>query len=80
MSSRFGLFSISPSGTFHSTFAKDTSLNNALGYTKESDHENIFIGGDGVATASNGSIFVDTNTGNAFTSVSAILEISPSVE
>jgi hypothetical protein len=38
--------------------------------------ENTFIGGDGVAVAPNGAIYVDTNAGNAFTSVTAILEFT----
>jgi hypothetical protein len=38
---------------------------------------NTFIGGDGVAVALDGTIYVDTNTGNSFTSVSAIIAITP---
>ncbi|MGO9962957.1 MAG: hypothetical protein ACLPUG_05935 [Acidimicrobiales bacterium] len=37
----------------------------------------IFIGGTGLAVAENGDIYVDTNPGNTFTSVSAILELRP---
>jgi hypothetical protein len=47
-------------------------LNAALG------KRNIFIGGGGVVVGPNGDIYVDTNTGNAFTSVSAILDLRPS--
>jgi exosome complex RNA-binding protein Rrp4 len=41
------------------------------------DHPNAFIGGDGIAVGQNGVIYVDTNTGNTFTTVSAILSVSP---
>ena len=37
---------------------------------------NMFIGGDGLAVGSDGSIYVDTNAGNAFTTVSAIVSVS----
>jgi hypothetical protein len=76
MTSRFGLFWISPSGKFQPANVSAGALNNALGHAKGQDHENIFIGGDGIAASSNGTIYVDTNTGNSFTSVSAILKIS----
>ena len=78
MASRFGLFSISPLGKLRPTNVSADSLNNALGHTKGVDHENVFIGGDGIAVTNTGSIYVDTNAGNDFTSVSAILEVSPS--
>ncbi len=35
----------------------------------------MFIGGDGIAVGSNGEIYVDTNTGNTFTMVSALIEV-----
>jgi hypothetical protein len=38
---------------------------------------NIFIGGTGVAVSKDGVIYVDTNPGNTFTSVSAILDLRP---
>jgi hypothetical protein len=38
---------------------------------------NVFIAGDGVAVAPNGGIYLDTNTGNTFTAVSALVEVSP---
>ena len=47
-------------------------LDSALG------KENVFIGGDGVAVGPNGVIYADTNTGNAFTRVGALLEVTPS--
>jgi hypothetical protein len=78
MASRFGIVWISPSGKLLSANVSVNALNNALGRTKRQDHENIFIGGDGIAASSNGTIYVDTNTGNTFTSVSAILAITPS--
>jgi hypothetical protein len=78
MASRFGLFSISPTGKLRPTNVSADSLNNALGHTKGVDHENVFIGGDGIAVTDTGSIYVDTNAGNTFTSVSAILEVSTS--
>ncbi len=39
--------------------------------------QNLIIGGDGIAVAPNGTIYVDTNTGNTFTSVTAILAVTP---
>ena len=41
-------------------------------------HQNAFIGGDGIAVAPSGAVYVDTNTGNTFTSVSAILTVNMS--
>jgi len=38
---------------------------------------NIFIAGDGVAVGPNGAVYADTNTGNTFTSVSALVEVEP---
>jgi hypothetical protein len=38
---------------------------------------NTFVGGDGLTVAAQGDIFVDTNRGNGWTSVSAILELRP---
>jgi hypothetical protein len=40
--------------------------------------QNTFIGGDGVAVAPDRAIYVDTNTGNTFTSVSALIEVGGS--
>jgi sugar lactone lactonase YvrE len=77
MSSRFGLFWIGPSGALLPTSTSSVSLNRALGHARIRPHRNIFIGGDGLAISSGGTIYVDTNTGNTFTSVSAILMISP---
>jgi hypothetical protein len=78
MASRFGIFWISPSGKLLSANASADALNNALGRTRGQNRENVFIGGDGIAASSNGTIYVDTNTGNTFTSVSAILAVAPS--
>jgi hypothetical protein len=38
---------------------------------------NKFIGGDGVAAAPGGTIYIDTDAGNAFTTVSAIIAVAP---
>jgi hypothetical protein len=37
---------------------------------------NIFIAGDGVAVGPDGAVYADTNTGNTFTSVSALVEVT----
>jgi len=72
---RNGIFQFSPSGTVKpvllSSFTEASLLNTALG------PRNIFIGGNGVAASKSGDIYVDTNPGNTFTSVSAILELRP---
>lgn len=52
-----------------------TSLAGVLG-TQAHVHANVFIGGDGLAVGPDGSIYVDTNTGNTFTSVSALVQVS----
>jgi hypothetical protein len=76
MSYRDGMFRFSPSGMIRpirpSATTDASPLNAALG------KRNIFIGGGGVAVGHNGDIYVDTNTGNTFTSVSAILDLRPS--
>jgi hypothetical protein len=69
-----GLARFAPSGTIRSIPAQ--SLNAALGANRTKDR-NLFIGGDGVAVAPDGMIYVDTNTGNTLTSVTAILTVSP---
>jgi hypothetical protein len=38
---------------------------------------NIFVPGDGGAVGPNGAIYLDTNTGNTFTAVSALVEVEP---
>jgi DNA-binding beta-propeller fold protein YncE len=38
---------------------------------------NVFIAGDGVAVGPGGAVYADTNTGNTFTSVSALVEVKP---
>jgi len=43
-----------------------------LGRTKGGSQEYIFIGADGIAAGGNGDVYVDTNTGTAWTSVTAI--------
>ena len=52
-----------------------SKLDAALGGSAK--QRNIFIAGDGVAVAPDGDIYVDTNAGNAFTDVSALVQISP---
>jgi hypothetical protein len=74
LASRFGLFRFGPSTGITSLSGNGTSLNNVLGRMKGQSRENIFIGGDGVAVAPNGTIFIDTNAGNTFTSVTAVLK------
>jgi hypothetical protein len=76
LASRFGLFRFSPSSRITSISGDGKSLNDALGRMNIGSLENTFIGGDGVAVAPNGAIYVDTNAGNAFTSVTAILEFT----
>jgi len=68
-----GLSVIHPSGAL--TDVPVVGLSEALGMGV--DHPNAFIGGDGIAVGQNGVIYVDTNTGNTFTTVSAILSVSP---
>jgi hypothetical protein len=52
-------------------------LDRALGRNKLLGGYNAFIAGDGVAVAPNGAVYADTNTGNTFTSVSALVEVKP---
>jgi serine/threonine-protein kinase len=77
LSCRFGLFWISAAGVVKPTGVSGESLNRALGHPGDSSQFNTFIGGDGLALSGDGTIYVDTNTGNTLTSVSAILMISP---
>jgi hypothetical protein len=74
LASRSGLARFEASGTIASI--PHQSLSAALD-SDRAKSSNLFIGGDGVAVAPNGTIDVDTNTGNAFTSVTAILAVSP---
>jgi sugar lactone lactonase YvrE len=53
-------------------------LDRALGRSRRLGRGNVFIGGDGVAVGPNGVIYADTNVGNTFTSVSALVEVAPS--
>jgi len=70
-----GIFRILPSGAWEPIdpppMAGFSRLDAALG------KGNIFIGGTGLVVAENGDIYVDTNPGNTFTRVSAILELHP---
>jgi sugar lactone lactonase YvrE len=60
--------------TAHGTTTPITTLDGVLG--TGGGHENMFIGGDGLTVGSDGSIYVDTDTGNTFTTVSAIVRVS----
>jgi hypothetical protein len=71
-----GIFRVSPSGTRKlispsAGVGLKSPLSAALG------KRNGFVGGDGVAAGRNGNIYVDTNVGNGWTGVSAILELRP---
>ena len=66
--SRDGLIRLAPNGQ---TSAIAGNLNGALG------GRNVFIAGDGIAVGRNGDIYLDANTGNTFTTVSALVEVSP---
>ncbi len=80
-----GIFRISPSGRItpiaspivSEPAAEPPALDKALGRMSGGPAYNTFIGGDGLAVSQNGDIYVDTNAGNAWTSVSAILELRP---
>ena len=72
--SGLGLSLFHPSGTL--TSLDVPGVNAALGSTN-AGHQNIFIGGDGIAVAPSGAMYIDTNTGNTFTTVSAILMVNP---
>ena len=75
-----GIFRVSSSGTRKLispspvTSATKSPLSAALGAPHQ---RNGFIGGDGVAVGRDGDIYVDTNAGNGWTGVSAILELRP---
>jgi hypothetical protein len=71
LSARNGLSLFQPSGTIT---AIPNHLSALLGPMHGSAPSNTFIGGDGVAVAPNGQVYVDTNTGNGFTSVTALVE------
>lgn len=45
--------------------------------TSSKGHKNLFFAGDGIAVETNGTTFADSNTGNAYSSVSALVEITP---
>jgi heat shock protein HslJ len=70
---RFALTRRTASGT---TTQIAANLDAPLGReSKVGRPRNFFIGGDGVAVAANGDIYLDTNSGNTFTSVSALLRV-----
>lgn len=71
LSVRDGLSIFEPSGTITPI---PGDLSPLLGSMTGSRLSNTFIGGDGVAVGSNGEIYVDTNTGNTFTSVNALMK------
>jgi hypothetical protein len=85
LSARDGLSMSHPSGAIMSIPA---DLNSPLGRMTGPGSRtptgavlsNTFIGGDGVAVAPNGRIYVDINTGNTFTSVSAVILVAPTGE
>jgi hypothetical protein len=74
LASGFGLARFETSGTIESISSQSLSAALDADLAKS---RNLFIGGDGVAVAPDGTIYVDTNTGNTFTSVNAILAVSP---
>jgi hypothetical protein len=70
---RDGLSTFEPSGTMTPI---SVNLDAPLGRMSGTKLPNAFICGDGAAVAPDGTIYVDTNTGNAFTSVNAIVAVS----
>jgi hypothetical protein len=72
-----GLFRFSSSGAITRIGPAWTAIDSALGKMSKEPRQNMFIGGDGVAVSKCGDIYVDTNAGNTFMSVSAILELRP---
>jgi hypothetical protein len=74
---RNGFLLFSPSRSIKSVGPSESAIDSALGKMNKEPRQNIFIGGDGVAVSKHGDIYVDTNVGNTFTSVSAILELRP---
>lgn len=72
LSTRDGLSIFKPSGTI--TYVPN-DLGPLLGQMKGSRLSSTFIGGDGVAVGPDGEIYVDSNTGNTFTSVNALMEM-----
>jgi hypothetical protein len=53
-------------------------LDHTLGHNKQFvGGYNIFVAGDGLAVGPNGTVYLDTNTGNTVTSVSALVEVEP---
>lgn len=70
MSYRGGVVGLSAGGTV----TPITTLDGVLGTGAR--HPNVFIGGDGLAVGPDGSIYLDTDTGNTFTTMSAIVRVS----
>jgi hypothetical protein len=50
-------------------------LNAPLAPSKPSAPRNVFVGGDGAAVGPTGTVYLDTNSGNSFTSISALIEL-----
>jgi hypothetical protein len=78
LSVRNGIFRFSPSGAIKPMGPSESAIDSALGKMSKEPRQNIFIGGTGVAVSKDGDIYVDTNPGNTFTSVGAILDLRPS--
>jgi hypothetical protein len=82
LSARDGLSVLAASGTINAIAA---DLNAPLGpMTGRGSRtpagtllSNIFIGGDGIAAGPDGQIYLDTNMGNTFTSINAIIAVAP---
>ncbi len=81
-----GVFRLSPSGRLtrfgpspmvQEPTSTPPALDKALGRMGGGPAYNTFVGGDGLTVAAQGDIYVDTNRGNGWTSVSAILELRP---
>ena len=77
LADRGGVSRFSSSGSI-SLSPSVTGANSPLSAALAEPHQiHGFIGGDGVAVGHNDDIYLDTNAGNGWTSVSAILELRP---
>jgi sugar lactone lactonase YvrE len=60
----------------------EAALDKTLGFNRDYLHHtrgpNVFIGGDGVAVGPDGDVYLDTNIGNAFTTESELVRVTPS--